>query len=127
MQSREITAEERNALFKFLKLEISLEALLGELHGMMEIQFLPAERRLTSHLLPAEPPILVDVADIDRAISACRAGAIDERSLVRWATMLLLNDAYLWEDDDDAIVDALNELSIGGLRGFESANEASMR
>jgi hypothetical protein len=41
--------------------------------------------------------------------------------------MLLLNDAYLWEDDNDAIVDALNELSIGGLRGFESANEESMR
>ncbi|HEY6446668.1 MAG TPA: hypothetical protein VIY53_09430 [Acidobacteriaceae bacterium] len=127
MQSREITAEERNALVKFLKLEISLEALLGELHGRMEIQFLPAERRLTSHFLPAKPPILVDAADIDRAISACRAGAIDERSLERWATMLLLNDAYLREDDNDAIVDALNELSIGGLRGFESASEASMR
>ncbi|MGC2639509.1 MAG: hypothetical protein WA294_20160 [Acidobacteriaceae bacterium] len=127
MQPREITAEERNALVKFLKLEISLEALLGELDGMVEIQFLPAERRLTSHLLPAEPPILVHAADIDQAVSACRAGVIDERSLVRWATMLLLNDAYLGEDDNDAIVDALNELSIGGLRGFESAEKAQTR
>ncbi len=119
MERREITAEERDALLRFLKLQLSLEELLAELRGMVEIQFLPTERRFTSHFFLVEPPIVVEAADIDRTVSACRAGTIDEKSVVRWATMLLLNDAYVWEEENDAIADALSDLSVNGVRRKE--------
>jgi hypothetical protein len=45
-------------------------------------------------------------------------GRLGERDLVRRATMIVLNDAYVWgsdEDGDDEISDALKDLSFGGL------------
>jgi hypothetical protein len=119
MERRPISEQERSALEGFLRLEVSFEQLLAELDGMIEIQFLPTQRLFTSHFELVEPPIRVGPADVDRAISAYRTGTIDDRTLVRWATMLILNDAYLWDEDDDETVDALHELSIGGIQGWE--------
>ena len=92
---------------------------------MLEIDFLPTERRFISHFELVEPPIRVTPADLDHAISAFRAGRIDDSTLVRWATMLVLNDAYAWEEDDDATADALHELSIGGIRRWEKLNNSA--
>jgi hypothetical protein len=74
MDRRVVSEQERSALERFLRLEISLERLLAELHGMVEIQFLPTERRFTSHFEPLEPPIRVGSADINRAIAAIPLG-----------------------------------------------------
>jgi hypothetical protein len=125
VERREITDEEREALQRFLRCEISLEALLLELHGMVEIEFLSTVRRLTSHFNLVEPPIRVAKTDVDNAIAKRRSGALTERDLVRWATGIVLNDTYLWEgEDEDEISDALNDLSLGGLELYEKSRRA---
>ena len=120
VERKDITVEERNALLRFLKLELSFDGLLAELHGMVEIEFLPTKRILTSHFNLVGPPIPVTKADVERAVNARKSEQVSEREIVRWATMLAMNDAYVWEGpDEDEIVDALNNLSIGGIELYE--------
>lgn len=115
MVSKAITEQERVAFEQFLKLQLSLDELLLKLDGMLELDFLPTKRVLTSSLLPAEPPILVSHDDLEKAIFIWRNGQIDDRRLVRWATMILLNDCFLWDDEDDQLAESLHEISIGNL------------
>jgi hypothetical protein len=35
--------------------------------------------------------------------------------------MLVLNDAYLWDEGDEETADTLHELSIGGAHGWEKS------
>ncbi|HEX5236072.1 MAG TPA: hypothetical protein VFW25_12160 [Silvibacterium sp.] len=120
MERRNITPGERDALHRFLKLDLSFDNLLIDVHGMIEIDILSAERRFTSHFYLVEPPLRVAKSDIELAIQEGQSGRLSERDLVRWATMLLLNDAYVWEgEDEDEIADALNDLSFGGLELYE--------
>jgi len=86
---------------------------------MVEITFSPTLRRFTSHFELVEPPIWVSSADLDRAVLAYKSGAIDDAKLMRWATMLVLNDAYFWDEDDESTADALHELSIGGIQSWK--------
>ena len=53
--------------------------------------------------------------DLEKAIFIWRNGQIDDRRLVRWATMILLNDCFLWDDEDDQLAESLHEISIGNL------------
>lgn len=115
MKPRAITEQERAALEQFLKLQLSLDDLLLKFDGMLELDFLPTQRVLTSHLLPAEPPIPVARRDLERAISMRRSGEIDDRRLVRWATMIMLNDCFLWDEEDDELAESLPEISLDGL------------
>ena len=115
MKPRAITEQERIAMEPFLKLQLSLDDLLLKLDWKLELDFLPNKRVLTSRLLPAEPPIPVARRDLERAISMRRSGQIDDRQIVRWATMIVLNDCFLWGEADDQLTDMLHEISIGGL------------
>jgi hypothetical protein len=120
VERRDITDDEREALHRFLKSEISFEKLLNDLHGMLKIEFLPAQRRQSSYFNLVAPPVLVSKGDVENAISKRRSGGITEGDLIRWATTILLYDAFVWEgEDEDEIVDALNDLSIGGLELYE--------
>jgi hypothetical protein len=120
MERRDITDGEREALHRFLRFEISLEELLFELHGMVEIAFLSTERRFTSFFNLADPPVHVAKTDVENAIRLKRSGVATERDLIRWATAIILNEAYVWEGpDEDEISDALNHLSLGGLALYE--------
>ena len=57
-------------------------------------------------------PVKVTRADINSAIDKARAGEISQERLQRWASMLLLNDAFDWSrEDEDAISDILADLS----------------
>jgi hypothetical protein len=120
MEAREITQEEREALHRFLKLELSFHGLLSELHGMVEIEFLPTKRVLKSHFKLVEPPVPVTKSDVRNAVNARKSDKISEREIVRWATMLVMNEAYVWKgQDEDEIGDALNDLSIGGIELYQ--------
>jgi len=114
-----MTAQERVALEQFLRLQLSLEDLLLKLDGMLELDFFSNRRVLTSRLLPAEPPILVGRDDLHKAILMWRQGQIDDRRLVRWATMIVLNDCFLWDEDDDQLADSLHQISIGNLDAYD--------
>jgi len=121
VERRDITDEEREALHRFLRLEILLEELLPALHGMVEIEFLPTQRRSTSLFNLVEPPLQVVKAHIENALEKRRSGKISERDIVRWSTFILLDDAYVWEGpDEDEIGDALNDLSFGNFDLYQT-------
>jgi hypothetical protein len=126
LERRAIRNDERELLVRFAHLDITLDELLHQLDGMVELTFGSTERRFTAHWLLVEPGIKVESAEIERAVINVRDGLLSEQDLVRWATMLLLNDAYVWgseDDGDEEISDALNDLSIGGL-GLYSRNRS---
>jgi hypothetical protein len=70
---------------------------------------------------PDEHQALVQFARLDipfEELLSRLEGALSERELVRWATMLLLNDAYVWGSEnggEEEIADALNDLSLRGI------------
>lgn len=123
MERRAITPTERAALQHFLDLEISLEALLGELNGQINLEFLSAQRRFTSNFLFVEPPIKVEERHLTHAFQKFQNGQCSDEGLRQWATMLLLNDSYDWshlhEEAIDDLVSSLQELSIGGIAAYK--------
>ncbi|HTU49754.1 MAG TPA: hypothetical protein VMF56_04120 [Acidobacteriaceae bacterium] len=89
-----------------------------KLGGMLKLEFGSEKRTLTSYFLVSEPGIRIEKEHIRRAMEKRRTGEISDDELYRWAIMVLLNDAYLWEGlDEDEIVDALHNLAdISNLR-----------
>ena len=60
-----------------------------------------------------EPGIVITREHISNALERKRFGLISERDLVHWATILLLNDAYVLDPgDEDLIADWLNDISL---------------
>ena len=110
---RQPNARERTLLTQFANCEVSIDELIAGLHGKLEIFFDTDVRSLTSHFLTAEPGIRIGLNQIDRAKSKNSAGNLPNEDLMRWATMIRLNDAYVWDGpEEDEIADRLDELSL---------------
>ena|SRR5580692_8440900 len=112
MAPRQPTNQERETLAQFARLEISLVDLCSRLQGMLMIDFNSKERRLTSHLLDAEPGIQIEKHHVQHAVEERTRGAITARQLSDWAAMLIMNTAYDWEGLDEQVIDELNELAL---------------
>ena len=120
-EPRAIRPEERETLARFAELEIPLEEVRLRLGGMLDINFGPTERRLTSHFLLPEPGIRIEMKHIRKALSKHWKGELTDQELNDWATMLLLNEAYEWSGpDEDEIAEMLNELSMRKASGEAS-------
>ncbi len=114
---RALKRAERKALEKFARLEISLEELQRFLGEMLEVNFAPEERRLTSHFLFARPGVRVELKYIQTVMDKHARGEISTDQLADWATMLLLNDAYDWQGPgEEEIAEWLNEISLLTLK-----------
>jgi hypothetical protein len=110
---RSLTSEEREILEEFARLDIRLDTLCARLGGMLEIDFGPVERRLTSYFLFPIPGIRIGMDHIRNALDKHWKREITDKELSDWATMLLLNEAYEWSGpDEDQIAEMLNELSM---------------
>ena len=60
-----------------------------------------------------EPGIVITREHISNALEQKRVGLITERDLVHWATILLMNDAYVLDPgDEDLIAEWLNDISF---------------
>lgn len=117
-----LTPKQMEALRQFALLEISEEELRQRLAGVFEVHFEPMsvpaagrhQRRMVrgSFRMP-EPGIVITREHISNALERKRFGLISERDLVHWATILLLNDAYVLDPgDEDLIADWLNDISL---------------
>src|SRR5438874_1340517 len=107
------TRNERKALEKFARLEISLEELKRRLGEMLAFNFGKEERRLTSYFLLAQPGVRVEKKYIQAAMGKHARGEISTEQLADWATMLLLNDAYDWQGPEEEEIAAwLNDISL---------------
>ena len=70
-------------------------------------------RTATGNFRVPEPGIVITREHIARALDQKRLGKITERDLVHWATILLLNDAYVLDPgDEDLIAEWLNDISL---------------
>jgi hypothetical protein len=110
---RQPNSKERTLLIRFANCELSLAQLTEGLRGRIEINFDSDVRGLMSNFLPAEPGIRIGLSHIYRAKSKNSAGELSNEDLIRWATMILLNYAYVWDGpEEEEIADRLSELSL---------------
>jgi predicted signal transduction protein with EAL and GGDEF domain len=117
-----LTAKQLEALRRFALLEIDEAELRQRLTGVFEIHFEPMvtagegrtlRRTATGNFRVPEPGIVISRQHIANALEQKRLGQITERELVHWATILLLNDAYVLDPgDEDLIAEWLNDISV---------------
>ncbi len=117
-----LTELQLDVLRRFALFEASLDELRASLAGVFEIDFESGlksadnwalMRTATAHFRVPEPGIVVTREHIANALERKRFELITERDLVAWATVLLLNDAYVWDpNDEDLIAEWLNDISL---------------
>jgi hypothetical protein len=117
-----LTETQLDVLRRFVSLEIGVDQMRSALSGRFEIEFdsrQPAadgfaqRRTAKSNFRLPEPGIVITRAHIANALEMKRLGLISERDLVHWATILLLNDAYVHDPgDEDIISEWLNDISL---------------
>ena len=117
-----LTPAQMEALRQFALLEIREEELQQRLAGVFEVHFGPMpmaaagrhqHRMVRGSFRMPEPGIVITREHISNALERKRFELISERDLVHWATILLLNDAYVLDPgDEDLIADWLNDISL---------------
>lgn len=117
-----LTAEQMEALRRFAFFEISEEQLRKALAGVFEFSFervprsadaATLRRMATGRFRMPEPGIVITREHIAHALQEKRDGHIDEPNLVHWASILLMNDAYVLDPgDEDLIAEWLNDISL---------------
>ena len=108
----ELTNPERRSLERFLDLEISLDEFRNLARRRLTFDFAPSgpyTRSLQKHTDPAEPGVPVRRVHLVCAYRKWRANEIDAAQLADWAAMLVMNDDYnLDENEQDLIAEWLN-------------------
>ena len=117
-----LSDEQINVLRRYALFEVELDEMLRSMNGAFDIDFDSREeiapgttqRRAANNRFPIpEPGIVITREHISNALERKRFGLITERDLVYWATVLLLNDAYVFDPgDEDLIADWLNDISF---------------
>jgi hypothetical protein len=117
-----LSHEQMEVLRRYALLYVGLHEMLGAMAGAFDIDFednrqneSPAnQRRSANNRFPIpEPGIVITREHISNALERKRFELISERDLVYWATVLLLNDAYVFDPgDEDLIAEWLNDISF---------------
>ncbi len=116
-----LSTEQMDALRRYALFEIGHDEMLRSMAGAFDIDFESKEtgtsvtqRRSANNRFPIpEPGIVITRDHISNALERKRFGLVTERDLVYWATVLLLNDAYVFDPgDEDLIADWLNDISL---------------
>lgn len=108
--ARALRPDEIELLARFLRCDIRMEELEGHFEDVLSFDFEAKVRKLDQHFLTLEPGIRVEPEHIDHAVQLRTGGTFSASELERWATFLLLCDAYAWENE--AISERLHELSM---------------
>ena len=108
-----LTHNQMEVLRRFALLEMSVEELRDSMTGVFEFDLGRGQRAAHTHFRMPEPGIAITRAHISNALERKREGEVSERDLVHWATILLLNDAYVLDPgDEDLIAEWLNDISL---------------
>ena len=108
-----LTLEQLDALRRFAAFETRLVDLRRSLGDLFECDLASEHRTVETHFRVPEPGIVITRKHIAGALEQKRRGTITERDLVHWATILLMNDAYVLDPgDQDMIADWLNDISL---------------
>jgi hypothetical protein len=107
-----LTPSQIEVLRRFVSMDASVEEVRRSLAGVFEFDLAPERRTASVHFRVPEPGIVITRDHISKALEQKRLGLISERKLVYWATMLLLNDAYQPDpNDEDFVAEWLNDIS----------------
>ncbi len=108
-----LTAHQQEVLRRFAWFEASLEDFQTAMTGVFDFELKRGERSAQTYFRVPEPGIAITQAHISNALELKRLGSITEKDLVNWATLLLLNDAYVLDPDhEDLIAEWLNDISL---------------
>ena len=117
-----LTATQMEALQRFASFQMAEDELCRVLAGAFQINFETVHqsaegqsfrRSASGRFRVPEPGIVITRAHISHALEQKRIGLITERDLVHWATILLMNDAYVLDPgDEDLIAEWLNDISF---------------
>jgi hypothetical protein len=117
-----LSHEQMDVLRRYALFEVGHDEMLRAMAGAFDIDFEAKEqsgssvtqRRSANNRFPIpEPGIVITRDHISNALERKRFGLITERDLVYWATVLLLNDAYVFDPgDEDLIAEWLNDISF---------------
>jgi hypothetical protein len=108
-----LTAHQQDVLRRFAWMETTVEELRSAMTGVFEFELQRGQRAARTWFRMPEPGIAITRRHIENALNRKREGKIEERDLVNWATLLLLNDAYVLEPgDEDLIAEWLNDISL---------------
>jgi len=117
-----LTHDQLEVLRRYALFEVGLHEMLASLAGAFDIDFennrenesAITQRRSANNRFPIpEPGIIITREHICNALERKRFELISERDLVYWATVLLLNDAYVFDPgDEDLIAEWLNDISF---------------
>jgi hypothetical protein len=108
-----LTRNQLEVLRRFALLDMSVEEMREALTGVFEFDLQRGQRAARTHFKMPEPGIAITRSHISNALDRKREGKISERDLVEWATVLLLNDAYVLDPgDEDLIAEWLNDISL---------------
>ena len=108
-----LTEMQLEMLRRFAIFEVSRDEMLRALAGAFDVNFDPKEesdkgitqRRSANNRFPIpEPGIVITREHISNALEHKRFEMISERDLVYWATILLLNDAYVFDPGDEDMI-----------------------
>ena len=121
-EQKPLSDEQMEVLRRYALLEVGLHEMLASLAGAFDIDFEDnrenespsTQRRSANNRYPIpEPGIVITREHISNALERKRFELISERDLVYWATVLLLNDAYVFDPgDEDLIAEWLNDISF---------------
>jgi hypothetical protein len=108
-----LTPEQLETLRRFALLQVGVEDVQRSLAGLFEFELTLERRTSATKFRVPEPGVVITRDHISRAVEQKRLGLISEQELVYWATMLLLNDAYeLDPQDEDFLTEWLNDISF---------------
>lgn len=108
-----LTTHQQEVLRRFSWLEADLDEFRAAMTGVFEFELRRGKRAARTYFRMPEPGIAITRKHIANALDQKREGRITERDLVNWATLLLLNDAYVLDPgDEDLIAEWLNDISL---------------
>lgn len=108
-----LTLHQQDVLRRFAWFQADLEEVRTAMTGVFEFDLQRGQRAARTFFRMPEPAIAITRAHLSTALDKKRQGKITERDLVDWATLLLLNDAYVLDPgDEDLIAEWLNDISL---------------
>jgi len=121
-EQQPLSNKQMDMLRRYALFEAGLDEMLRAMAGAFDISFdgkeqgvaAGTQRRSANNRFPIpEPGIVITREHISNALERKRFSLISERDLVYWATVLLLNDAYVFDPgDEDLIAEWLNDISF---------------
>ncbi|HKF49930.1 MAG TPA: hypothetical protein VKB38_21385 [Terracidiphilus sp.] len=108
-----LTDHQQDVLRRFAWFDADVEEVRTAMVGVFEFNLQRGHRAARTWFRMPEPAIAITRRHLENALNRKRQGKISERDLVNWATMLLLNDAYILDPgDEDMIAEWLNDISL---------------